>query len=41
MTMRKPLLVLCGLLLCGTMTVLHAEEKAKQQAKELAAKAAG
>jgi len=41
MTMRKPLVVVCGLLLCGAMTALHAEEKAKQQAKELAAKAAG
>jgi len=41
MTMRKPLVFVCGLLLCGAMTALHAEEKAKQQAKELAAKAAG
>ena len=39
--MRKPLVFVCGLLLCGAMTALHAEEKAKQQAKELAAKAAG
>jgi len=41
MTMRKPLLVVCGLLLCGAMTDrLHAEDRPKQQAKELAAKAA-
>ena len=41
MTMRKPLLVVCGVLLCGAIAALHAEDKAKQQAKELTAKAMG
>ena len=42
MTVRKPFLFGCCLLLCGAVArPLHAEDKPKQQAKELAAKAAG
>lgn len=42
MTMHKPLLVICGVLLCGTLTTpLRAQDRPRQQAKQLAAQAAG